>query len=559
MRKRYAHADRDAADLDRLMDGALNVLSVIYGQIYFPTYSNGLKDIASLLGHTWSGQDASGPRSLLWRVRWEASRDPETKRDLITYKAEDCEALEVVVKTLQEVIPSEGTESAPLPHPDAIHTDSLKPESPYEFGPVDFALPEFEHINRCAYWDYQRDRVYIRSSRRLRQVAKRKEKRSKRRRTLPVNATVGPSQPGRCPKCRSPRVLKRGRSSRLLRDLKFSAGGVKRWITKYVTTYYECGNCAQLFTSDKHDHAGHRYGQQLLAYVVYSIVELDMPQAKLARVMKTLFGYSLAQSTMNRLKGRAADLYSEAHAAIKTKLLNAGVVHADETRLSTKSKAGYVWVFTSMEEVVYVWAETREGDVVREFLDGFNGVLVSDFYAAYDSIDCPQQKCLVHLIRDLNSDVTKEPFNEELRELVQDFATIVKAMIETVDRFGLKKYFLNRHKKEVGRFYERLSANVCETETARKVQDRLEKNRDKLFTFLDHDGVPWNNNNAEHAIKAFSRLRDVIQCCTNEVGVRDYLVLLSICQTCTYKGVDFLDVLRSGEMQIDEYIQRRAT
>ena len=24
----------------------------------------------------------------------------------------------------------------------------------------------------------------------------------------------------------------------------------------------------------------------------------------------------------------------------------------------------------------------------------------------------------------------------------------------------------------------------------------------KMFTFLDHDGVPWNNTNAEHAIEA---------------------------------------------------------
>jgi len=31
-----------------------------------------------------------------------------------------------------------------------------------------------------------------------------------------------------------------------------------------------------------------------------------------------------------------------------------------------------------------------------------------------------------------------------------------------------------------------------------------------LFTFLEHDGVPWNNNNAEHAIKAFVRLRNII-------------------------------------------------
>jgi hypothetical protein len=33
----------------RLIDTSVNLLAVIYGRIYFPTYSNGLKDIARLL------------------------------------------------------------------------------------------------------------------------------------------------------------------------------------------------------------------------------------------------------------------------------------------------------------------------------------------------------------------------------------------------------------------------------------------------------------------------------------------------------------------------------
>jgi hypothetical protein len=40
-------------------------------------------------------------------------------------------------------------------------------------------------------------------------------------------------------------------------------------------------------------------------------------------------------------------------------------------------------------------------------LSGFRGVLVSDFYAGYDSLPCKQQRCLIHLIRDLNGDFLK--------------------------------------------------------------------------------------------------------------------------------------------------------
>ena len=78
-----------------------------------------------------------------------------------------------------------------------------------------------------------------------------------------------------------------------------------------------------------------------------------------------------------------------------------------------------------------------------------------------------------------------------------------------------------------------------------------------IFTFLSFDGVPWNNNNAEHAVKPFAMLRQVISGVTTEKGLRDYLILLSICQTCKYTGVDFLDFLRSGEKDIHAFAESR--
>ena len=74
-------------------------------------------------------------------------------------------------------------------------------------------------------------------------------------------------------------------------------------------------------------------------------------------------------------------------------------------------------------------------------LKDFKGVLVSDFYAAYDSIQCPQQKCLIHLIRDLNDDVLKQPYDEELKRLSLAFVVLLKPMVESIDRYGLKTRF----------------------------------------------------------------------------------------------------------------------
>ena len=65
-----------------------------------------------------------------------------------------------------------------------------------------------------------------------------------------------------------------------------------------------------------------------------------------------------------------------------------------------------------------------------------------------------------------------------------------------------------------------------------------------MFAFLAYDGVPWNNNNAEHAIKSFAKYRRFSNGIGTERTIREYLMLLSICLTCQYRGIDFLKVLR---------------
>jgi hypothetical protein len=82
------------------------------------------------------------------------------------------------------------------------------------------------------------------------------------------------------------------------------------------------------------------------------------------------------------------------------------------------------------------------------------------------------------------------------------------------------------------------------------------KYRDKLFTFLDHDGVPWNNNNAENAVKQFASRRKLIGTPFTEAGIRDYLVLLSLYQTLRYRHASFWRFLLSGETDIEAFTAR---
>src|ERR1039458_2329063 len=72
---------------------SINMLSAIYAHVYFPTFSNGLKEVARHLGFNWSEAGASGLTSIVWRQHWEGSRSGLLLQCLINYNAEDCEAL----------------------------------------------------------------------------------------------------------------------------------------------------------------------------------------------------------------------------------------------------------------------------------------------------------------------------------------------------------------------------------------------------------------------------------------------------------------------------------
>lgn len=352
-----------------------------------------------------------------------------------------------------------------------------------------------------------------------------------------MNTVIDCPAPECCPECFSTSLYKHGKCSKIVHDIKFGRTGIKRWVVKYQYHRYICRKCAATVNTPQDLQTKSRHGLRLLAYIVYQLVELKIPQGTVANSIDQLYSLPLRRTAIYLQKARAAEIYKGTYDGILKRILSGKLIHADETKVNIRRGSAYVWVLTNTEEVAYFYTPTREGETVQSLLRDFKGVLVTDFYAAYDSIDCPQQKCLIHLMRDLNDDLLKQPFNEELKGLSQAFAALLKPMVETIDRFGLKAHFLRKHKAFVGRFYKKLSKSEFKTEIVAKYRKRFEKNRDRLFTFLDYDGVPWNNNNAEHAIKAFAMLRNVIRGASSEKGIREYLTLLSICETCKYKGI----------------------
>ena len=86
-----------------LRDRLVNAASSVYGKVYFPVRSNGLKQLGRFLGAAWTDPQASGLQSLVWRHRWEITRDERFRQSLLRYNREDCEAVRLLVDRLDQI------------------------------------------------------------------------------------------------------------------------------------------------------------------------------------------------------------------------------------------------------------------------------------------------------------------------------------------------------------------------------------------------------------------------------------------------------------------------
>jgi hypothetical protein len=539
MKARYVLAPKDVEFVDGLIETSINLISCIYRKVYFPTHSNNLKEVARYLGFEWNWPQASGAAAPALRRAWELGTDEGFKRELIGYNMDDCRAAARVADALGQIGGSGASDLV------AVNVSSLEVSFQRTFGKFESVLPEFARINNAAYWDYQRSKVYARTDKAVRKSVRKPQRRSKRA-TVDKEVTAG-KVPETGPRCLATRIGPHQSGSQIIDDLRFTRRGIKRWAVRYRYKVYRCRECrARVPVYSR----GSRYGLNLRAFVVYLLLELRLSNKKAVEHLSLLFDLSLDKHEAYRIKSAMAEQYMPTYRGILRQIAKGPLIHADETKGVVKGGGHYVWVFTNLTTVAYVYSESREAEILEDVLDGFNGVLVSDFYAAYDGVPCAQQKCLIHMMRDINEDLHRNPFDDELKEIAGRFGALLREIVETIDAYGLKARHLGKHRKPAARFIEPVVAMKCATEAGLALKRRIEKNRDKLFTFLNYDGVPWNNNNAEHALRAFTRLRNVMTTSTPK-GHREYATLLSIQQTLRYRGMGFLEFMRSGRMEID--------
>ena len=335
--------------------------------------------------------------------------------------------------------------------------------------------------------------------------------------------------------------------------------GIKKTLTRYVGFKGYCIQCSQIYSPPDIRKYGRTqvYGHGFKAWVTHQRVALRLPYLSIAEALEEYFGEKMNAGRIPGFIQNLGQYYTGSEKIIVQKLLKSPSIHADETKISIQGVNQYVWVFTDGNYVIFKLTETREPAIIHELLKNYTGVLVSDFYPGYDSVPCQQQKCWVHLIRNLNSDLLESPFDAELERFAWEVKSLIVPVVNDAQKYGLKKSILYNFKKDVDLFYKNsINDKDLKSDLAQKYQKLFIRYQDSLFTFLEHDGIPWHNNTAERAIRHIAKQRAISTSFYASV-MENYLVLLGIKQACRFQGKSFFKFLLSGETDLEKFEARK--
>ena len=179
------------------------------------------------------------------------------------------------------------------------------------------------------------------------------------------------------------------------------------------------------------------------------------------------------------------------------------VVHADETGWRQDGKNGYLWTFSTPTERYFQYGGREKAMVDLALGDAFEGVLVSDFYKAYDHVRCPKQRCWAHLLRDAH-DLRKQ----------HPTAAGVQAWVDALHRLYLDAvaYVATAPADRLARaaaahgFDARLLALAQPwladpTAPQHTLSKRIAQYLGELLTFVREPDVPPDNNAAERSLR----------------------------------------------------------
>ncbi len=280
-----------------------------------------------------------------------------------------------------------------------------------------------------------------------------------------------------------------------------------------------------------------RLGVNLVSLMVTLREEGRLPIRTIQWYLKTVHLLHLSVGGIVQAIHKAAQQAQPAVAEVLERVRASPVVHADETGWRQDGANGYVWTFSTPTER-YFLRRGRHKEVVDEVLDeSFNGVLVSDFYAAYNHYPGPKQRCWAHLLRDIHDLKAVYPDDAKLARwagAIHEIYAEAKAFIHPEAR-QRRLAQLRLERKLLARCRRFLDDPLA---VQGKLCRRIERFIKELFVFVAEPAVPADNNAAERSLRHLVISRKISGGTRSEQGTNSKMALASLFGTWRARGLN---------------------
>ena len=298
--------------------------------------------------------------------------------------------------------------------------------------------------------------------------------------------------------------------------------------------------------------AGTHLGPRALGLAAMLNKDLKLTMRKSTQVLNQLLGVTLSPGGLSQALDRVAGQLKGDYEQTLVTLRESEVIHTDETGWWVGGSGYTLWVYTNKAGTYYRIVNSRNRATAEAILgDDFKGILVSDCLSVYDGIEGEQQKCYAHHLKALSKALHSEDgrgsaYLLELRALLHTAMLLKRLQDDLPD----KQRQSLRHALEA-RFEELLSEPRpldTQGQQEEKVRNRLRKQQEHLFTFLDHSAVDATNNLAERQLRPAVISRKLS--CGNKTpnGSNTWAILASLAATAQQKGDSFTEQVAHAMM-----------
>jgi len=364
-----------------------------------------------------------------------------------------------------------------------------------------------------------------------------------------IDQTLSVPAPEACPRCQCKDLLPHPEIyEHIQEDIVLTP---RTRVTRFVHRQRWCSRCRRpVYRVAEGELPGCSIGPVTRAVATHLRYDLQIPYSKVRHILGDLFGMSLVPASAmtfdRKATARGWPLYEE----LGAKLKSSQTAYADETCWREDGRGRYIWFGGNKDLAYYRITGNRSADSAVLLLgDDFDGTLVTDAYAAYNAVHARhRQTCWSHIAArckeilqqiELTSPSIAVPRSVAFCNKLKNFGSMLCDWGRKLRNKKLSRARARAMIPSLERQLKRFASQSLDYAPAETLRDRImNKDHDKLFTFLRVPGVEPTNNHAERSVRPMVIMRKICFGTRSEAGSQSHSVLPSLLETARRQGKD---------------------